>query len=328
MNIAYDEPLKVTASVGVASATGNETIASIQAAARIACKIAKDRGRDRVALYNHTDATKLHTDAAFRVANNIQAALRDDRFQLYCQLIEPLMPANNMRQYEILLRGIDDDGNTVRPGNFMPQAEHNRLMPSLDRWVITHSLEAIAGVRRFLDANSCQFSINLSGQTMCDSGLLEFVRNELSRTQVAPELVCFEVTETSAILNIGVAIELISNLRKMGCRFSLDDFGSGLSSFSYLKSLPIDYLKIDGQFVREIVEDPVSNAMVSAINQMSHALGLKTIAEFVENRAIRTQLAGIGVDFGQGNGIARPVPLEHQLEQIVKVRPISKARRG
>jgi EAL domain-containing protein (putative c-di-GMP-specific phosphodiesterase class I) len=208
----------------------------------------------------------------------------------------------------------------------MPQAEHNHLMPAIDRWVVSHALEAIADVQRCLDARFGQFSINLSGQTLCDSGLLEFIRNELSRMNVSPELVCFEVTETAAILNIDQAIDLMSNLREIGCRFSLDDFGSGLSSFSYLKSLPIDYLKIDGQFVREIVEDPVSNAMVSAINQMSHALGLKTIAEFVENKAIRTQLAGIGVDFGQGNGIEEPVPLKQQLEQMVKVRPIRGAR--
>jgi diguanylate cyclase (GGDEF)-like protein len=326
MNVDHDEPIKLTASVGVASVSGNETVASVQAAARIACKIAKDRGRDRVALYNHRDATRLHTDAAFRVARNVQAALREDGFQLYCQLIDPLTPTNRTRHYEILLRGIDEDGNSVGPSEFMPQAEHNHLMPAIDRWVVSHALEAIADVQRCLDARFGQFSINLSGQTLCDSGLLEFIRNELSRMNVSPELVCFEVTETAAILNIDQAIDLMSNLREIGCRFSLDDFGSGLSSFSYLKSLPIDYLKIDGQFVREIVEDPVSNAMVSAINQMSHALGLKTIAEFVENKAIRTQLAGIGVDFGQGNGIEEPVPLKQQLEQMVKVRPIRGAR--
>jgi diguanylate cyclase (GGDEF)-like protein len=327
MSVNNDEPIKVTASVGVASLSANETVASVQAAARIACKIAKDRGRDRVALYNHSDATRLHTDAAFRAARNVQAALRDDRFQLYCQLIEPLTPANRTKHYEILLRGIDDDGNTIAPNEFMPQAEHNHLMPAIDRWVVTHALEAIADVQSSLIAHSSHFAINLSGQTLCDSGFLEFLRNELSSTNVSPQLVCFEVTETAAILNIDQAIELMSDLRQIGCRFSLDDFGSGLSSFSYLKSLPIDYLKIDGQFVREIVEDPVSNAMVSAINQMSHALGLQTIAEFVENKAIRTQLAGIGVDFGQGNGIDEPVPLERQLEQMVKVRPIRSARR-
>ena len=199
-------------------------------------------------------------------------------------------------------------------------------MPPIDRWVITHTFEALADCR--LRDMRGYFAINLSGQSLCDPSFLEFIRNELSRTGVPPALICFEVTESAAILNIDQAIGLMSNLRDVGCRFSLDDFGSGLSSFSYLKTLPIDHLKIDGQFVREIVEDPVSNAMVAAINQMSHALGLKTVAEFVENRAIRTQLAGIGVDFGQGYDIERPQPLTERLETLAKVRTIGSARLG
>ncbi len=326
MSIVHDQPLKLTVSIGVASLSATETVASAQAAARIACIVAKNRGRDRVALYQHQDAAVLHADAAFRVAKTIQQALRDDRFLLYCQPIAPLTPANESRSYEILLRGLDEDGEAIPPNDFLPQAEHNRLMPSIDRWVLKHSLEAIADIRRCPE--HCYFAINLSGQSLCDSSFLDFIRSELLRTRVAPELVCFEVTETAAILNINRAIELMSNLRSIGCRFSLDDFGSGLSSFSYLKRLPLDHLKIDGQFVREIVEDPVSNAMVAAINQMSHALGLKTIAEFVENTAIKTQLAGIGVDFGQGSGIERPKPLDVQLEQLAKVRPIRRLRRA
>jgi len=328
MSIVHDDPLKLTASIGVAPSSGSETAASVQAAARIACTIAKERGRDRVALYHHRDATKLHTDAALRVAKNIQAALRDGGFELYCQAIAPLARGNRTRHHEILLRGVDEEGQVMAPSEFMPQAEHNHLMPSIDRWVLSHSLEAIADIRRYADNTLGHFAVNLSGQTLCDPGFLEFVRNEFARTEVPPDFVCFEVTETAAILNISLAIELMSSLRAIGCRFSLDDFGSGLSSFSYLKKLPIDYLKIDGQFVREIVEDPVSNAMVSAINQMSHALGLETIAEFVENTAIKTQLAGIGVDYGQGYGIERPMPLANRLEQLVKVRPIESAGRS
>lgn len=327
MSIVHEHPLKLTASIGVAPLSGAETVVSAQAAARIACIVAKERGRDRVVLYHHQDAAVLHTDAALRVAKNIQEALRDDRFLLYCQPIEPLTPMNSSTSFEILLRGLDEDGRTIPPKEFLSQAEHNRLMPSIDRWVISHGLEAIADVRRYVDGGRCYFAINLSGQSLCDGSFLDFVRNEFSRTGVAPELVCFEVTETAAILNINQAIELMSSLRKLGCRFSLDDFGSGLSSFSYLKTLPIDFLKIDGQFVREIVEDPVSNAMVAAINQMSHALGLKTIAEFVENTAIKTQLAGIGVDFGQGYGIARPRPLDQQLGELIKIRPIGRSER-
>lgn len=325
MSIVYEQPLKLTASIGVASLSEVETAESAQAAARIACIVAKDRGRDHVALYQHQDATLRHTNATLRVAYSIQEALRDDRFVLYSQPIESLAAADGTRNYEILLRGLDEDGEVMPPSDFLPQAERNRLMPSIDRWVVRNSLEAIADIRRSLAGSQHYFAINLSGQSLCDGSFLEFIRNEISRTQVAPELICFEVTETAAILNFNQAIDLMSDLRNIGCRFSLDDFGSGLSSFSYLKLLPIDHLKIDGQFVREIVEDPVSNAMVAAINQMSHALGLKTIAEFVENTAIRTQLAGIGVDFGQGFGIERPTALDIQLEKIATVRPIRRS---
>lgn len=328
MSIVHEHPVKLTASIGVASLSGSETVASALAAARIACVVAKERGRDRVALYQHRHATLLHSDAAMRVAKNLQQALRDDGFVLYCQPIEPLNPANEARSFEILLRAVGPDGERIEPGDFLPHAEHNRLMPSIDRWVIRHGLEALAEVSRHIDAGLCHFAMNLSGQSLCDDGLLDFIRNELARTRVPPGLVCFEVTETAAILNIDEAIDLMTRLRAVGCRFSLDDFGSGLSSFSYLKRLPIDYLKIDGQFVREIVQDRVSNAMVAAINQMSHALGLQTIAEFVENQAIRTQLAGIGVDYGQGYGIAVPAPLEDALERLVKVRHIGRSRRG
>ena len=253
---------------------------------------------------------------------NLQQALRDDRFLLFCQPIEPLAAGEERRNFEILLRGINDDGSPMSPAEFMPQAEHSRLMPAIDRWVVTHSLERLADIRPHLDADFGHFAINLSGQSLCDDSFLDFVIDELARTRVRTGLICFEVTETTAILNFTRATEFMNSLRAQGCQFSLDDFGSGLSSFSYLKNLPIDYLKIDGQFVREIAEDPVSNAMVAAINQMSHAMGLKTVAEYVENQAIRTQLAGIGVDFGQGFGIARPHPLEDQLQLISKVRPI------
>ncbi len=243
------------------------------------------------------------------------------------QSIEPLTPTSENRNFEILLRGLDENGGIVPPSEFLPQAEHNRLMPAIDRWVIRNTFEALADVRSSMTRDGQYFGINLSGQSLCEPDFLGYITAEFDRTRLSPELICFEVTETAAILNISEAIELMTSLRKIGCRFSLDDFGSGLSSFSYLKTLPIDHLKIDGQFVVEIVEDPVSNAMVAAINQMSHALGLKTIAEFVENRAIRTQLAGIGIDFGQGFGISRPTSLNDMLERMAIVRPIRRARR-
>ncbi len=325
-----DQPIKVTVSIGVAQLSAeSETIESALAAANIACVVAKDRGRDRVVLYQHTDAQMLHGRERMQSVESVQQALKNDEFLLYCQLIKPLTTATKTSHFEILLRGIGDQGNPIAPKNFMLHAEHSRLMPAIDRWVITHSLEMLADFGSQLAKETSFFAINLSGQSICDNSFLDFVIGELSRTGVPMTAVCFEVTETTTILNMSRAKQFMSVLREKGCRFSLDDFGSGLSSFSYLKTLPIDFLKIDGQFVREIAEDPVSNAMVSAINQMSHAMGLKTIAEYVENRAIKTHLSSLGVDYGQGFGIARPRPLADQLASLSKrVKPIREARRG
>ena len=325
-----DRPIKLTASIGVAQLSAEaETIESALAAANIACVVAKDRGRDRVAIYRHADALMLHGRERTQGIEFVQQALRNDDFLLYCQQIKPLTTTTRTSHFEILLRGIDDQGNPIAPNNFMPHAEHSRLMPAVDRWVITHSLEMLADFGSQLAKEESFFAINLSGQSICDNSFLDFVIGELSRIGVPTTAVCFELTETTTILNMSRAKQFMSVLREKGCRFSLDDFGSGLSSFSYLKTLPIDFLKIDGQFVREIAEDPVSNAMVAAINQMSHAMGLKTIAEYVENSAIKTQLSSLGVDYGQGFGIAKPRPLADQLASLsMRVEPIRKARRG
>jgi diguanylate cyclase (GGDEF)-like protein len=309
-----DQPIKLTASIGVAQLSAeSERIESALAAANIACVVAKDRGRDRVALYRHTDALILHGRERMQSVESVQQALKNDEFLLYCQLIKPLTTSAKTSHFEILLRGVDDQGNPLAPDEFMPHAERSRLMPAVDRWVITHSLEMLADFGSQLAEEKSFFAINLSGQSVCDHSFLDFVMRELARTCVPMTAICFEVTESTAILNMQRAKQFMSVLREKGCRFSLDDFGSGLSSFSYLKALPIDFLKIDGQFVREIADDPVSNAMVAAINQMSHAMGLKTIAEYVENRAIKTQLSSLGVDYGQGFGIAKPRPLADEL---------------
>ena len=305
-----DRPIKLTASIGVAQlSAGSETIESALAAANIACVIAKERGRDRVAIYQHSDAVMLHGRERMQSVESVQQALKNDEFLLYCQLIKPLTSSTKTSHFEILLRGIDDQGNPLAPNEFMPHAERSRLMPAIDRWVIKHSLEMLADFGSRLAKEKGCFAINLSGQSICDHSFLDFVVRELARTCVPMTAICFEVTESTAILNMQRAKHFMSVLREKGCRFSLDDFGSGLSSFSYLKTLPIDFLKIDGQFVREIAEDPVSNAIVAAINQMSHAMGLETIAEYVENRAIKTQLGSLGVDYGQGFGIEKPKPL-------------------
>ena len=329
LNVIWSRPIKLTVSIGVARlASDSETVESAFAAAKIACIVAKDRGRDQVALYRQDDAVHLHGQERMQGVEAIQQALQCDRFELYGQRIEPLQGKSKTAHFEVLLRVIDETGQIATPDDFIPHAEHSRLMPEIDRWVVSHSLDMLAGFRSGLTQREILLSINLSGQSLCDNSFLDFVLEELSRTRISARSICFEVTETTAILNMPQATQFMTALRSKGLRFSLDDFGSGLSSFSYLKKLPIDFLKIDGQFVREIAEDPVSNAIVAAINQMSHAMGLKTIAEFVESTAVKTQLKSIGVDYGQGFKISKPRPLAKQLDllfgRISRVRNIKR----
>lgn len=329
LNIIYKRPIKLTASIGVAQfASESDTIESALAAAKIACIVAKDRGRDRVVMYRHNDALFLHGQEQMQGVEAIQKALRDSQFMLYCQMIRPLASNEDFPHYEILLRGIGDHGNPFGPNEFLQHAEHSQLMPAIDRWVVSHSLDQLTEFRQQLSQTGSLFAINLSGQSLCDESFLDFVVSELERTRIPATSLCFEITETTAILNMSRAMKFMTVLKLKGCRFSLDDFGSGLSSFSYLKTLPVDFLKIDGLFVREIAEDPVSNAMIAAINQLGHAMGLQTIAEYVEGNAVKTQLISLGVDYGQGFGIAEPTPLGNELKKVSRlVKPLSETGR-
>ena len=204
----------------------------------------------------------------------------------------------------------DEVGHVVPPGSFIPAAERYNLMPTVDRWVIRTAFEWLKKNPKLLkEINLC--SINVSGHSLGDELFLEFVTSQFQQQGVPPEKICFEITETTAVANLTGAIHFMELLRRSGCRFALDDFGSGMSSFAYLKNLPVDFLKIDGNFIRDIVPDPVDRAMVEAINQVGHVMGLQTIAEFVENDAIMKQLRRIGVDYAQGFGIAKPQPLQN-----------------
>lgn len=307
LNIVWnDQPIKVTASVGVTQLMpGVGTPDSALAAARIACITAKELGKDHVKAFHHDDATRLGSKRRAAIVARIQNALQNGRFLLYGQPIKPLSKRNRGEHIEILLKGIDDDGEPLQPGEFIPCAEQSKIMPEIDRWVVRHSLEQLADSRVLQKRPETIFSINLSGQSLCDDGFLDFVIAQLQRTEVPPAAICFEITETAAILNVERATQLMSALIRVGCLFSLDDFGAGLSSFSYLRSLPVSFLKIDGQFIKEIVNDPVCSSIVAAISQMSHAMGLQTIAEFVESRAIKKHVDGLGIDYAQGNAIAK-----------------------
>jgi EAL domain-containing protein (putative c-di-GMP-specific phosphodiesterase class I) len=214
--------------------------------------------------------------------------------------------------YELLVRMIDEQGETILPGAFMPAAERYNLISKIDHWVIEHAFDLLTENPAFLkQINFC--SINLSGQSITDNDFLGFIMTQLNESGIQGEKICFEITETAAISNLSTAIKFISTLKEFGCQFALDDFGSGLSSFGYLKNLPVDHLKIDGMFVKNIIDDPIDLAMVKSINEIGHVMGMQTIAEFVENDAIKGMLKDIGVNYGQGYGIGKPQPFDELL---------------
>jgi len=218
--------------------------------------------------------------------------------------------------FEVLLRLKEADGRLISPSKFLPAAEHYGFASKIDRWVVTQTLDWLAAYQDSLDQiRVC--AINLSGQSLGDDDFLPFLLEKIRESNVPPQLLCFEVTETATIENIGSARKLIATLRAEGCSFALDDFGSGMSSFAYLKNLQVDYLKIDGQFVREMLENPLDLAMVRSIHEIGQTMGMRTIAEFVENDQVRAELEKIGVDFVQGYGIDKPMALSTWLSVLI-----------
>ncbi|MDH3762680.1 MAG: EAL domain-containing protein [Gammaproteobacteria bacterium] len=311
------ESHEVSLSIGIAPVNAQaQSVASLLNAAETARNVGKERGRNSIHVLDLEDSDLLQRKEQIRWVGRIQSALRDDKFMLYAQLIQPLKPATAKPHYEILVRMKDDDGSPIAPGKFLPAAESFYLMSNIDHWVINQAFSELAHFNR-QTKQGCQISINLSGQSINDpTGLAAFIENKLEQYGLDASDICFEITESAAIANIDDAASFIKQLHALGCEFSLDDFGTGLSSFAYLKNLKVDYLKIDGGFVRDILKDAVSESMVGAINQVGQAMQLKTVAEFVENDAIRQKLTNIGVDFGQGYAIDKPSPFsEIHLDQ-------------
>ncbi|MHB8347169.1 MAG: EAL domain-containing protein [Acidiferrobacterales bacterium] len=287
-----------------------QNLVELLSAADAACYVAKDGGRNRVHVYLPDDQVITQRHGEMQWVQRIKQALAENRFRLYYQSVMPLTEGSDHKTYcEVLLRMVDERGELVLPMMFLPAAERYQLMPAVDRWVVQRVLEVMSTDHIILDGfGIC--AINLSGQSLCDGQFLDFVLMQIADHRVAPERICFEITETAAIANFQQAIVFIAKLRAMGCGFALDDFGSGLSSFSYLKSLPVDFLKIDGSFVRDLVENPIDLAMVESVNHIGHVMGKKTIAEFVENDEILACLRALHVDYAQGFGIQRPLPLD------------------
>ncbi|MDQ3159676.1 MAG: EAL domain-containing protein, partial [Pseudomonadota bacterium] len=275
-----------------------------------ACYVAKDKGRNRIHTYEPGDADQAQRHGQMKWISLIQQALEENRMVLFAQPIHPVDGRSRFSSHmEILLRMRDRDGKLIPPMDFIPAAERYNLMPAIDRWVIGAALEIIAAHCPHRDGvkTPC-YAINLSGASLAEPALAQFVRDKMEEHGIPPEWICFEITETAAIANLADAVHLINELKGLGCRFALDDFGSGMSSFAYLKHLPVDFLKIDGTFVRDIVTDAVDRAMVASINDIGHVMGLRTIAEFVENDEILQELKKIGVDYAQGYALSRPSP--------------------
>lgn len=278
-------------------------------AADAACYAAKDAGRNRIHIYREGDAELSRRYGEMRWVSRINEALDTERFALRFQPIVPVNAENaSYWHYELLLSMRDDDGSMVSPGAFLPAAERYGLSVNIDRWVVANAFAWLSTHPAEL-AQTGLCSINLSGPSISDKNFLGFIIDQLAAKEVPAEKICFEITETAAITNLSSAARLISTLRGLGCSFALDDFGSGVSSFAYLKNLAVDLIKIDGVFVKDICEDPVSGALVKAINDMGHAMGKRTIAEAVESQEIFDALRLIGVDYAQGYGITAPRPL-------------------
>ncbi|NNJ98655.1 MAG: EAL domain-containing protein [Gammaproteobacteria bacterium] len=270
-----------------------------------ACYIAKDLGRNRVHLYTPDDIEISRRHGETQWVTRIKKALEQNHFQLYLQAVKPISGTLADTHYEVLVRMLDETGDAIPPMSFIPAAERYDLMPALDRWVISSTFQLI-GTQQSSRRSAPIYNINLSGQTLSNKDILEFIREELDNHAIDASRICFEITETAVIANLSLAIDFIGRMKQMGCMFALDDFGSGLSSFAYLKKLPVDFLKIDGEFVRDIIDDPMDRAIVSAINDIGHEIGLTTVAEYVENEDILTLLKELGVDYAQGYGVDKP----------------------
>ncbi|MGH8130249.1 MAG: putative bifunctional diguanylate cyclase/phosphodiesterase [Steroidobacteraceae bacterium] len=301
----------VRCSIGVVLVSGDSLdAASVMSSADVACYSAKDMGRNQVHLYQDSDASLRH--AEMKWVSRITSAVEDKRLELFYQ---PIIGIGNRRKesrghYELLLRMRDENGDLVSPDQFIPAAERYNLMSTLDRWVVHEALTQLAD--RNAEAREARYTlaINLSGTSLSEDRFLDYVIDELGKCPLPAGAICFEITETAAISNLSRVIHFMQTLKKLGCKFSLDDFGSGLSSFTYLKNLPVDYLKIDGQFIRNVAEDKVDESMVRAINEVGRAMGIDTIAERVETREVLDKLSDLGVEYAQGYFIARPTSVQ------------------
>ena len=284
-----------------------------------ACYEAKDKGRNRIQVFEPNDAEYVKHKRETSWIQKIKTAIAKDYFELYYQEIMPLnTDTPTPKTVELLLR-LNIAGKVISPDSFLPTAERYDMMPLIDAWVISHAFDFLNLYKEQTNTD-ISIAINLSGQSLSEDTVLNLITRHLRKNKsLKKEHICFEITETAAIANLSRAIEFISSVKQMGCKFSLDDFGSGLSSFSYLKNMPVDNLKIDGIFIRDINLDPINKAFVESIHNIGKMMGLKTTAEYVESEDILNTIKKIGIDYAQGYHIGKPAPLKSLLNSEVKL---------
>jgi diguanylate cyclase (GGDEF)-like protein len=309
-----DKSLQITMSIGIAEFTRDTgEDGSALTTARMACEAAKDHGRDRIEVYDDKNQSVIRRYDDMQLVAEIQQALDADGFRLFAQPIVSLKSEKSAPRFEILLRMADSDGERVPSKALFSAAERYRMMPQIDRWVVSTTLAALRSESEFIDGHGMSFAINLSGQSIGDDAFLQFIEEEIRESGVEPSSLCFEITESVAVSNLKKAQHFIDRLHVLGCAIALDDFGAGLSSFAYLKNFHVDLLKIDGGFIRDITENRISESMVAAINQVAKVMKLHTVAEFVETQEARELLKSIGIDYAQGHGVGKPLGLDDAL---------------
>ena len=321
-----DKSLQVTMSIGVATYdVDTEDEGHALTIARMACEGAKEHGRDRIEVYDAEDQSMVRRHDDMQLVAQIQQAIDSDGFELMAQPITRLKKGKATPRFEILLRMRDSQGEYVPTRALFSAAERYFLMPQIDRWVTSTTIAKLAENADAVNAENANFSINLSGQSLSDDDILEFIDEELKAGNVSAANLCFEVTESAAVSNLNKAQVFIDELRQRGCRISLDDFGAGLSSFAYLKNFNVDTLKIDGGFIRDITDNRISESMVAAITQVAKVMKLETVAEYVESKETRKLIASLGVDYAQGHEVGEPLLIDEVLAQLANSKKKSTA---
>jgi diguanylate cyclase (GGDEF)-like protein len=309
--------VSITASIGVALIS--DVITDGPAAlntAEVAARSAKERGGGRAVVFRDVDASVVQRRSDLDQVSNLQSAFIENRFILYAQTIQSLREEKDSRRCEILVRMLDENEQLLLPGKFMSAAERYQMMIALDRWVINKTLDELANAENMLEINLASFSINVSAQSLADDDFVDYLLQRILESGVSPEALCFEITETTLVRNLDRAQRFIRKLVRIGCRIALDDFGTGHCSFAYLKDLPVQYIKIDGVFIRDILDNPLSAAIVSSVTNIAKVMHAFTVAEHVENDRVLQHLRSHDIDFAQGFAIGRPRPLSEVLGEM------------